>query len=367
MSAVHFKSSPGRSSSDSPSSPEAADFLKKSRVSDASSDEGTFGYQSSQSASSNSLCRLQSNRGSGIFKHQSKAVMHEKSGLWVLPLNEVSTEACTEMYLALQSNGLIFKRMGLHGEDLRKYAEFHVRIAQAEPWNMCAMDENGKVVGMCNFIRSVDAIEFSHLPPIAQEHWRIFPQLENAFRSRGGCDTSGLLCCTFIGMMPEYQGKGLFGAMGTRQADCAAEHGYTEFWSWTLNPNLIKALGKGDGAISLASRLGEVFFMAPPWVTNNIIIGGLAALGLLPPSCRAYWVPLKSLGLPLVTKAGAGLNPLVSATPLSSTAIQARKKKDLKKAAAAARQKLIKLFMSLLVLVMALWAARTGRVQALLR
>jgi len=377
MSAVHFnitsspsdrKSSVGRPSSQREllsSSPEAKEFEKRPRTSDASSDEGTLGYQSSQSVSTNSLHGL--TRGSGVFKRATNAVFHEKSGLWTMPLSEVSTEAAVDMYLALQSNGLIFKRMDLQGEELRQYAEFHVRIAQAEPWNMCAVDDEGNVAGMCNFIRSAAAIDSSSLPHVAQEHWRIFLELEATFRRRGGVDTSDLLCCTFMGMLPQYQGLGLFGAMNTRQADVAAEHGYTSFWSWTLNPNVIKALGKGDGAIALASRLGNVFFAVPPWVSNQLIIPALAAAGLLPKGLQAFWVPLASLGIPLVEKAGGGLNPLVSANVLNSTAVQKRKKEVAGKAAAAARKKLIKLFMSLLALVMTLWSARTGRLQALLR
>jgi len=110
-----------------------------------------------------------------------------------------------------------------------------------------------------------------------------------------------------------------------------------------------------------------VFFAVPPWVSNQLIIPALAAAGLLPKGLQAFWVPLPSLGIPLVEKAGGGLNPLVSANVLNSTAVQKRKKEVAGKAAAAARKKLIKLFMSLLALVMTLWSARTGRLQALLR
>eukprot|EP00756_Hemistasia_phaeocysticola_P013342 Hpha_TRINITY_DN15271_c4_g4::TRINITY_DN15271_c4_g4_i2::g.67418::m.67418 len=270
------------------------------------------------------------------------------------------------MYLELQTNGLLFKRMKLEGEELRKYAEFHVRIGQAEPWNMCAVDENGKVAGLCMFIRNCSSIDASSLTPTAKDHWRIFMELEKDFKRRGGVDTSDHLCCTFLGMLPEFQGKGLFSELNLMQADTAAEHGYHRFWSWTLNPNVVKALGKGDGAISLAARLGKVFFTVPPWVSNQIIVPALSAAGLLPKGLRAFWVPLPSLGIPSVVKAGDGLNPLVSANILITTAIKNRKREIAGKAAAAARKKLIKIFISVLVLMVAIWAAKSGRMEGLL-
>eukprot|EP00756_Hemistasia_phaeocysticola_P013334 Hpha_TRINITY_DN15271_c4_g17::TRINITY_DN15271_c4_g17_i1::g.67412::m.67412 len=378
MAAVHFQipsSSPtkivGKDSpvsdrmSPSASPPSAYEWQKvRAPRDDVSSDEGTLGYQSSVSCAS--LGR-EGSRGSGLFKRASKVTLHEKSGLWVMPLSEVDTEAATDMYLNLQSNGLIFKRMGLQGEELRAYARFHVQIGQAEPWNMCAVDDEGKVAGLCIFIRSVAAIDASSLPPKARDHWRIFVELENTFRRRGGVDTSDHLCCTFLGMMPEHQGKGLFSVLNVMQADTAAEKGFTRFWSWTLNPNVIKAMGKGDGAISVASRLGKVFFMVPPWVSNQIIVPSLSAAGLLPKGLRAFWVPLPSLGIPAVEKAGAGLNPLVSANILPSTAVKNAKKANAGKAAAVARAKLMKMLMSVVALLMALWAARAGRMPGLLR
>lgn len=332
----------------SPTSP-CPQQLKRVATKDDSSDEGTLGHSASQSSLANSGL---------VSRRTSKAVFHERSGLWILPLSEVDTTAATTMYLNLQTNGLLFNRMNLQDEELRQYAEFHIRCGQAEPWNMCAMDENGKVAGLCIFLRSAEAIEASHLNPLALDHWRIFIELERTFARRSGIDTSDHMVCTFLGMMPEHQSKGLMGEMQQMMSDLAFEHGFRKFWSWTLNPNVLKAMGRGDGAISWATRLSKLLFTVPPWVSNEIIVRFFSVTGLIPKGLCAFWVPLPSLGIESVEKAGAGLNPCVSANVLSTTAVK-NQRRLMRKTTAGTASKRVMIFMALFAVLVAVQAARS--------
>eukprot|EP01062_Namystynia_karyoxenos_P077143 TRINITY_DN7704_c0_g1_i1.p1 TRINITY_DN7704_c0_g1~~TRINITY_DN7704_c0_g1_i1.p1 ORF type:complete len:412 (+),score=141.23 TRINITY_DN7704_c0_g1_i1:89-1237(+) len=251
--------------------------------------------------------------------------LHEPSGLRLLPLHLADRDSAVDMYCALQCNGAIFKALGLQGEQLRKYAEFMVDIGRAEPWNVCAIDDNGKVLGMVIFIRRADAEDASALPPLALDHWRIFIELERTFKekSRGSVDTSGCLCCVFLGMLPEHQGKGLYGALNLWQADAAAAMGFNNYWSWTLNPNVLKAIGKGDGGLAVVVRFTPIFFKLPPWLMNNTVIPALETFGLVPRGLRAFWVPLRELGIERLSQgACAGINPMVSANYLVTTEVK---------------------------------------------
>eukprot|EP00756_Hemistasia_phaeocysticola_P060854 Hpha_TRINITY_DN4374_c0_g1::TRINITY_DN4374_c0_g1_i1::g.50223::m.50223 len=235
-----------------------------------------------------------------------------QAGLVVLPLRDVGLAAAAETYRAIQ--GPRFAPMGINDEEVTVYSRYLTAHAAKCPASVAVVDSDGSVVGLSLFLAKSPSSE--GLFGAAKEHRDMVLSLgrEVAKLAPG----EHLIESAFGGSVPQYQGKGLLPWMERVGGSAARLAGLGRCWSWTLNPLMLKAQGKGDSRIALLISMAELVLKLPAPAVNWAVLPLMGAAGVLPREYTTVVVPAKRY--PIAQRTGPKTDIVIAVMPFKMEA-----------------------------------------------
>eukprot|EP01062_Namystynia_karyoxenos_P028713 TRINITY_DN21713_c0_g1_i1.p1 TRINITY_DN21713_c0_g1~~TRINITY_DN21713_c0_g1_i1.p1 ORF type:complete len:284 (+),score=49.45 TRINITY_DN21713_c0_g1_i1:79-930(+) len=231
-----------------------------------------------------------------------------RSGMSIVHLSGVHTARAVELYLAVQGSRLA--SMGFTSEILAHYAEYLVENSKPGRCSIAVAGPGGQILGLLMYFDQPTPPS-ADLHPVAREHRETAIRLgRRATRLAPG---ESLPEIVFHGVHPSYQGKGLTGWMEHVSGQLAQQAGYARFWSWTLNPVMMKAQGTVDPGMWAVCRMAETLLKCSAGAMNSAVLPTLLRIGAIPKSYQVHIAPIAKF--PLLANSGAKTDVVVAVVP----------------------------------------------------
>ena len=204
----------------------------------------------------------------------------DRSGLTIVRLVDCKFEDAVSFYVKLQQSNPLFISLRIVGKLLQKCAEFVIKTGLKFPFNIVAIDKHsGRIEGACISV-NVSEVDDSDLSGGARAHWKILYLALKAMEEHAQYNNT--VSTVITGMLPKYQGKGLYTDLTTTHCDLCSEAGADGFVAHTSNPNLIREYqNMVSPGTKLPKVIAEKLLESNHSIVNNELLPRYRKAGIL--------------------------------------------------------------------------------------